>query len=146
MAIFSEQDLQMQIGAKASVRGCNWRTTILTQPHRCSPSQRLGSMVVVESDWWFYWFWWKWVVVGLGLSVWMWGLWVVAVVEEAWVGFGFWVIVVSGGSYGGWSGLGSFLVLGCWSGLLIGLLRLWLIGSRGFDGCRWFGWSVKKNI
>ena len=28
----------------------------------------------------------------------------------------------------------------------VGLLRLWLIGSWGFDGCRGFGWSVKKNI
>jgi hypothetical protein len=34
--------------------------------------------------------------------------------------------------------------LGC-AGLLIGLLRLWLIGSWGFDGCREFGWSVKKK-
>ena len=29
------------------------------------------------------------------------------------MGFGFWVVVVSGGSCGGRSGLGSFLVLGC---------------------------------
>ena len=26
----------------------------------------------------------------------------------------------------------------------VGLLRLWLIGSWGFDGCRGLGWSAKK--
>ena len=34
--------------------------------------------------------------------------------------------------------------LGC-AELLIELLRLWLIGSWGFDGCCGFGWSVKKK-
>uniref|UniRef100_A0A2N9GY22 Uncharacterized protein n=1 Tax=Fagus sylvatica TaxID=28930 RepID=A0A2N9GY22_FAGSY len=51
MAIFSEQDPHVQIGAEASVRSRNRRTAVLTRPHRCSPSRRLGSMVVVGSGW-----------------------------------------------------------------------------------------------
>ena len=53
------------------------------------------------------------VGLGLGLPAWVWRLWV-------------WVCRRGCGGYG-------------WL-LLIGLLRLWLIGCRGF------GWSVKKNI
>uniref|UniRef100_A0A2N9F5X6 Uncharacterized protein n=1 Tax=Fagus sylvatica TaxID=28930 RepID=A0A2N9F5X6_FAGSY len=54
MAIFSEQDPHVQIGAEASVEASkNRRTLGLTDAllHRCSPSRRLGSMVVVGSGW-----------------------------------------------------------------------------------------------